>query len=283
MQSVWQEDAKSDGNGMECLVCIKSELFVDEFLEKSGSTPIPPYFGRKAEPSDKKSYNNVYAAPGGSVAAPTAGLHFTDEVLATVGVENCSFLSLHVGAGTFKPVMVEDARDHEMHAESFTVSVREIKMIIGALESGKSLVVVGTTSCRTLESLFWCGVKRIRGFPVDTGALELNQFEWIPLTVGESKTISRIAALKSLVDGLDDSSAISGRTSLMITPDSYNFKVVDHLVTNFHAPDSTLMLLVSAFLKSGSKIKQVYELAQEKGYRFLSYGDSCFFSSPGSK
>lgn len=268
---------------MECFVRIHSELFVDEFLEKSGSIPIPPYFKRSAEISDREAYNSVYAAAGGSVAAPTAGLHFTNKLLGEIGEENCSFLSLHVGAGTFKPVMSEDARDHVMHAESFSVSVRELKRIIKALESGKPLVVVGTTSTRTLESLFWCGVKRIRGFNVDTSNLELSQFEWVPLTVGESKNISRVAAFKALVDGKKDDEVISGRTSLMITPDSYDFKVVDHLVTNFHAPDSTLMLLVAAFMKSGSKIKQIYEGAQEKGYRFLSYGDSCMFSRPGSK
>jgi S-adenosylmethionine:tRNA ribosyltransferase-isomerase len=268
---------------MECFVRIHSELFVDEFLEKSGSVPIPPYFRRHAEMSDKEAYNSVYATDGGSVAAPTAGLHFTNKLLSAIGDENCSFLSLHVGAGTFKPVMSDDARDHEMHAESFSVSVRELRNIIDALESGKPLVVVGTTSCRTLESLFWCGVKRVRGFKEDTNHLELKQFEWIPLTVGEGKNIARTVALRALVDGKGDDEVVSGRTSLMITPDSYDFKVCDHLVTNFHAPDSTLMLLVSAFMKSGSKIKQIYEDAQENGYRFLSYGDSCMFSRPGSK
>jgi len=267
---------------MECFVRIMSNLSIEEYLNKAGSVPIPPYFHREAEDSDKEAYNNVYAAAAGSVAAPTAGLHFTNQVLSEIGEDNCSYLSLHVGAGTFKPVLVNDARDHDMHAETFSVSVREIKRIIAALQAEKPLLVVGTTSSRTLESLFWCGVKCIRGFQVDPGNLELGQFEWIPLAVGEGKNVSRIAALKSLVDGMDDNDVIRGRTSLMITPGSYSFKVVDHLVTNFHAPDSTLMLLVSAFLGSGGKVRRVYEEAQQNGYRFLSYGDVCMFSRPGA-
>jgi S-adenosylmethionine:tRNA ribosyltransferase-isomerase len=283
VRRIWREDEKSNGNGMDCSVRINSEMLLDEFLEKSGTVPIPPYFNRKAEASDAEAYNTVYANQGGSVAAPTAGLHFTDPILAQIGKDHCSYLSLHVGAGTFKPVVSEDARDHAMHAESFSVSVREVRRIIQALESGKALVVVGTTSCRTLESLFWCGVKRIRGFDVEPQNLRLDQFEWIPLGVGEGKSTTPASALRALVEGMEDTDQLSGRTSLMITPNSYNFKVVDHLVTNFHAPDSTLMLLVSSFLSSGEKIRQIYEDAQEQGYRFLSYGDSCMFSRPSPK
>jgi len=252
-------------------------------LEKYGTVPIPPYFHRAAEESDKEAYNTVYASgDGGSVAAPTAGLHFTDSVLAKIGPDNLSYLSLHVGAGTFKPVVSKDARDHKMHQEAFSVSVGEIRRIISSLEGGseKPLMVVGTTSCRTLESLFWCGVKKIRGFDTDPSNLILDQFEWIPLNVGEG--VPRVAALQALVEGLDDESVLSGKTSLMIVPNSYEFKVVDHIVTNFHAPDSTLMLLVSAFLGGGDKVKFVYEAAQRKGYRFLSYGDVCLFSRPGA-
>jgi S-adenosylmethionine:tRNA ribosyltransferase-isomerase len=210
------------------------------------------------------------------------GLHFTEDVLNKIGSENCSYLSLHVGAGTFKPVMVEDARDHEMHAETFAVSVRELNSIINALQKNKPLIVVGTTSSRTLESLFWCGVKRIKGLEEGSKSTDLNlgQFDWVPLKAGEGRNISRIAALQALVDGLDDNDVIRGKTALMISPPLYEFKVVDHLVTNFHAPDSTLMLLVSAFIKdsNGTKIPQIYEDAQNNDYRFLSYGDVCMFS-----
>ena len=251
---------------------------VNDFLEQNGNVPIPPYFHRKAEPADEESYNNVYAHQGGSVAAPTAGLHFTDPVLDKIGKENCSYLSLHVGAGTFKPVLVENVRKHAMHAETFAVSVHEVKNILNALKEGKPLVVVGTTSLRTLESLYWCGVKRLRGLDVDTDDLHLKQFEWMPLMVGNSTT--RTAALAAIVEGLNDEDIIHGATSLMIVPQSYEIQMADHLITNFHAPDSTLMLLVSAFLGSGSKVRRLYEDAQANGYRFLSYGDSCFFTKP---
>lgn len=211
------------------------------------------------------------------------GLHFTGQVLDEIGSENCSYLSLHVGAGTFKPVMVKDARDHAMHAETFAVPVKELKKIIVALKARKPLIVVGTTSSRTLESLFWCGVKRIRGLDRDNEELSLDQFEWVPLSVGEGRNASRVAAFEALIKGLGDDEVISGRTSLMIAPPYYEFRVVDHLVTNFHAPDSTLMLLVSAFLKdaNGAKISSIYENAQDNGYRFLSFGDACMFSRPG--
>ena len=279
MHSVWEEDEKSDGNGTECLVRIRSPVRLDAFLETNGNVPIPPYFHRAAEESDSEAYNNVYATAGGSVAAPTAGLHFTDKVLDEIGrQDNCSYLSLHVGAGTFKPVLVEDARQHAMHAETFAVSVHEIRKIVQALDNGKPLVVVGTTCLRTLESLYWSGVKRLRGHEIDCNDLRIEQFEWMPLLVDNRTT--RVAALKSLLQGLDDDQVVRGATSLMITPASYKIQMADHLITNFHAPDSTLMLLVSAFLGSGSKVRQVYEDAQANGFRFLSYGDSCFFTLP---
>lgn len=205
------------------------------------------------------------------------GLHFTKEVIQQIGPLNCSYLSLHVGAGTFKPVRVEDAREHEMHAESFTVPVYEIRSILKALDQNKALVVVGTTSTRTLESLYWCGVKQLKEAQ-DPMNLLLGQFDWIAL---QNRNVSRKVALEALIEGLGDRDILQGKTSLMISPPSYEFKVVDHLVTNFHAPDSTLMLLVSAFCKdaSGDIITNLYEHAQHKGYRFLSYGDVCLFTS----
>ncbi len=179
--------------------------------------------------------------------------------------------------------MVKDARDHAMHAETFSVPVKELKNIIAAMKANKPIVVVGTTSSRTLESLFWCGVKRIRGLNNTNDSINLGQFDWVPLSVGEGSYVSRIAAFEALIHGLDENDVISGQTSLMIAPPIYTFRVVDHLVTNFHAPDSTLMLLVSAFLKdaNGAKIKSIYENAQDRNYRFLSFGDVCMFSRPG--
>ncbi|OEU22792.1 Queuosine biosynthesis protein, partial [Fragilariopsis cylindrus CCMP1102] len=211
---------------------------VSELLRSVGSVPIPPYLDRDAEASDEHAYNNVYASGEGSVAAPTAGLHFTDPLLAKIGQDNISYLSLHVGAGTFKPVVAEDVRDHAMHGETFVVSVGELQRIIESLESRKRIVVVGTTSSRTLESLYWCG---------------------------------------AVINDKSHAETISGRTSLMIFS-GYKFRVVEDLITNFHAPDSTLMLLVSAFLGNPEKVRSVYENAQDRGYRFLSYGDACYFS-----
>lgn len=267
---------------MECKVLIHSGATIEQFLEECGTVPIPPYLHRAAEDSDKDAYNNAYANNAGSVAAPTAGLHFTDKVLEKIGSMNCSYLSLHVGAGTFKPVMVKDARDHKMHSETFSVPVAELKNIIAALKEGKPLISVGTTSTRTLESLYWCGVKCLRGLSDGKEILNLGQLEWVPLQVGEFKHISRVAAFEALIENKSETDVLHGETSLMICPPQYSFKVVDHLVTNFHAPDSTLMLLVSAFLKDneGNKVSKIYEDAQASGYRFLSYGDVCMFSQP---
>jgi S-adenosylmethionine:tRNA ribosyltransferase-isomerase len=268
---------------MECNVRIQSDESLDAYLSRFGSVPIPPYFQRESEASDKEAYNNVYAAANGSVAAPTAGLHFTSQILLDIGSQNCSYLTLHVGAGTFKPVLKTNASDHDMHAESFCVTVHELKRIIAVLKENKPLIVVGTTSCRTLESLYWCGVKLIQGKEDeddDDMDFELAQFEWKSLH-GFSCNISNVQAFQALIEHAGEASGyIRGRTCLMITPETYEFHVVNHLITNFHAPDSTLMLLVAAFV-GGDKIKHIYEQAQKRGYRFLSYGDVCLFSRPG--
>jgi len=286
VRGVWEEEEGSGGNGCDCVVKIRSRDDIATFLGSNGSVPIPPYLNRDAVPSDKNRYNNVYAKDGGSVAAPTAGLHFTDEVLKELGESNISTLTLHVGAGTFMPVLSRDAREHPMHAEHFFVRVGELRRIVDSLERGKPLLVVGTTSTRTLESLYWLGAKLLRGLlpPNSNGIrrLELGQFDWIPLSVADP-SISPASALGALIDGLRDDEIVGGRTSLMITPNSYKFKVIDHLITNFHAPDSTLMLLVSAFLGKQSNVARIYETAQKRGYRFLSYGDACLFSRPGIK
>lgn len=279
----WIEDEHSQGKGTECIVeceAASEEASLDELLKKIGSVPIPPYLNREAEDDDEKAYNNVYSKESGSVAAPTAGLHFTDTILRKLGQENLVYLSLHVGAGTFRPVAVENARDHKMHSESFRVQVGELRRIVHSLESGKRLIVVGTTSCRTLETMYWCGVKGLLG-QTENGDLTLEQEEW-KLLEQSTKGIDAVTALTKIAEGKENGDIIVGRTSMMITPNSYKMRVVNDLITNFHAPDSTLMLLVSAFLGSGEKIRKVYEDAQEKGYRFLSYGDVCFFSKPKS-
>ncbi|VEU37593.1 unnamed protein product [Pseudo-nitzschia multistriata] len=283
----WIEDEKSNGNGTECVVRCSTKddsiANMSELFRSVGSVPIPPYLNREAEASDENAYNNVYASGEGSVAAPTAGLHFTDPLLAEIGQDNISYLSLHVGAGTFKPVVVEDARDHAMHGESFVVSVGELQRIIESLESQKRLVVVGTTSSRTLESLYWCGVKMILEEKMgDDDATVLGQHDWKHLeAIMERKgiKITSADALAAVIGDKSSEDTVTGRTSLMIVP-GYDFKVVSNLITNFHAPDSTLMLLVSAFLGDGKKVRRLYESAQDRGYKFLSYGDACFFSRP---
>lgn len=276
----WIEDEHSNGNGTEVIVeCTidHDDLSLAGLLDTVGTVPIPPYLDREAEDSDAVGYNNVFANSAGSVAAPTAGLHFTDSLLNKIGSDNLSFLSLHVGAGTFRPVVVENAHDHAMHGETFSVNVGEMRRITEALESDKRLIVVGTTSSRTLESLYWIGVKKIAG--IGSKEFELGQKEWMDL-IDIAKDVAPETALKAVMHGLKDTDSLSGRTHLMITPHQYTFQVVDELVTNFHAPDSTLMLLVSAFLESGSKVRAVYEDAQDRGYKFLSFGDVCFFSKP---
>ena len=284
VRGIWEEDEDSGGNGSHCIVKIHSADVISDFLDQNGSVPIPPYLHREAIVSDKECYNNVYARDGGSVAAPTAGLHFTDDALNEIEESNMSWLTLHVGAGTFMPVTSKDARDHSMHAESFFVSVGELRSILKAMEDGKSIAVVGTTSTRTLESLHWIGVKKLRGLSGSDNPkeLELGQFEWIGLNVADP-SITAVSSFKALINNLHDDDILSGQTSLMITPNSYQFKVIDHLITNFHAPDSTLMLLVSAFLGQHSNITSIYEEAQRRGYRFLSFGDACLFSRPGAQ
>jgi len=283
----WIEDEMSQGNGTECVVkvIIDDEITLGKYLENAGQIPIPPYLNRDAEIGDERSYNNVYAAESGSVAAPTAGLHFTDGLLKKIGSKNTSFLSLHVGAGTFKPVVTDDARDHSMHGENFSVEVAEIFRLIEVLELGKRMIVVGTTTSRTLESLYWCGIKILLkknssdGGHKSNDMITLTQNEWSHLSK-ESDSYSVQDAFQAVIEGRKMTDSVNGRTSLMIVPGTYKFKVVEELVTNFHAPDSTLMLLVSAFLNDRDKVRDIYHDAQEFGYRFLSYGDACFFSRP---
>ena len=279
LTSIWKEDVKSNGNGTEATILIDSSMSVGRFLDQHGSVPIPPYLHRDAEESDSVAYNNCYAKTTGSVAAPTAGLHFTKALLQEIGSDRINYLSLHVGAGTFQPVVTASARDHAMHAETFSVSVGEIRHIVEAIQRGKPLVVVGTTSCRTMESLYWCGTKKLLFGGEQDDVLKLGQFDWLPLSVRANGTISTAAALGALVEGKSDTDALHGRTALMIAPPLYKFQTVDHLVTNFHAPDSTLMLLVSAFMGTDT-IQRLYADAQKENYRFLSYGDVCLFSKP---
>lgn len=234
-------------------------------LEMCGRVPIPPYLKRDSEVSDTERYQTVYARYRGSVAAPTAGLHFTDSVIDSLKGKGASIseLCLHVGAGTFIPVKSEYIKDHIMHSEPFSVNKAFVKSLIDAVGKRK-IIAVGTTSTRCLESLYYLGVHCIeRGEP---GVV----LQWEPYSTNEYGVIE---ALSALYDWLCKTKLeeYNARTQIIIVP-SYKFKIVDILITNFHQPQSTLLLLIAAFI--GESWRDVYNYALEHDFRFLSYGDS---------
>ncbi|MFH0867414.1 MAG: S-adenosylmethionine:tRNA ribosyltransferase-isomerase [Bacteroidota bacterium] len=239
-------------------------------IEFFGKIPLPPYIKRNANEKDNLRYQTLYAHYEGSVAAPTAGLHFTDEVFRKLEKKNIktSFITLHVGAGTFKPVTSENIFDHSMHTEMFSV---EKKLIEQILQNKNRIIAVGTTTVRTLESLYWAGVKLLEK---KEDAFNIDQ--WEPY---ESKhfNVSFKEAFHALIDYCEKSNMdhINGNTRLMIVP-GYKYKIVNEMITNFHQPKSTLLLLVSAFI--GDAWKDAYQYALENNFRFLSYGDVCYFT-----
>lgn len=239
-----------------------------EVLHLFGAIPLPPYIKRNVEASDAQRYQTVYAHYEGSVAAPTAGLHFTENVFKNLKEKNIGkdFVTLHVGAGTFKPVKSDTMQNHEMHAEHFTVSKSFIHNLVEHL--GNKIVAVGTTSLRTLESLYWLGVKQSI---VDSreSIVEITQWE---VYENNQQAISSKEALNNLIKWMDKKGfdKLTAKTRLMIAP-GYQFKIVNGLVTNFHQPQSTLLLLVAAFI--GDNWRRVYDYALENNFRFLSYGD----------
>ena len=243
-----------------------------EILDAVGELPIPPYLNRKTEESDKTTYQTVYSRIKGSVAAPTAGLHFTDKVLNGLrarGVQTAE-VTLHVGAGTFQPVKVADANQHTMHTEIIAVPKATIQTIISNLGH---IVAVGTTSMRTLESLYFLGIQLLhhstQPLHHSTQLLSVSQFE----PYEKEYTLSTREALQAIVDYLDSTKqdVLHAETQIMIKP-GYLFRVVDQLITNFHQPKSTLLLLVSAFVEGDWHT--IYDYALSHDFRFLSYGDS---------
>jgi len=247
-----------------------------EVFEQYGEVPIPPYMGREADDSDATRYQTVYANKAGSVAAPTAGLHFTPEVLGSLEEEHGHALSrvtLHVGAGTFKPVTAPTLAGHDMHAEPFSISADALGALALSAAEGRPIVPVGTTSVRVLESAYWLAA-RATPDPKPSGDLgRLGQWDAYNLSAAAPPP-SRLEALTTL-HGLAEAAGgrLYGATSLCIAP-GYRFALCDGMVTNFHAPDSTLMLLVSALLGGADNAREVYEHAVRREYRFLSYGDS---------
>jgi S-adenosylmethionine:tRNA ribosyltransferase-isomerase len=239
-----------------------------QLLEAAGELPIPPYLNRKTEESDMSTYQTVYSKVKGSVAAPTAGLHFTPAVLGALdaaGVQRGE-VTLHVGAGTFKPVKSELIADHEMHEEYIEVQRGLIERIIAA---GGAAVAVGTTSVRTLESLYFLGGKVSENPLIEESELCVGQWE----PYNREHTMSTVEALTALLQWLDAKGLdrVHSHTRIMIAP-GYTFRIVKAIVTNFHQPKSTLLLLVSAFI--GDDWRRAYDFALDNGFRFLSYGDS---------
>ena len=241
-------------------------------LEALGEIPIPPYLNRSTEQSDLTDYQTVYSHIDGSVAAPTAGLHFTDEVLAECdrrGIERRE-LTLHVGAGTFQPVKSENIGEHDMHTEFISVP-RDLLAELAATE--RRVIAVGTTSVRTLESLYYVG--QILHSNPDATEEELRVTQWMPYTTPCSITSQQ--ALQNIVDYLDRHGAgeYVGSTQLMIAP-GFTYRIVKGMITNFHQPQSTLLLLVAAFV-GNDNWRKLYDYALDHDFRFLSYGDACLF------
>lgn len=239
-----------------------------EIIEIVGVIPIPPYLNRESTESDKSSYQTIYSRINGSVAAPTAGLHFTEDVLASLdnkGVER-EELTLHVGAGTFKPIKSGEVSGHAMHAEYIEVKKEIIEKLI---EHGGKAVAVGTTTVRTLESLYYIGLFLSKNFDVSQDSIVVEQ--WIPYTT--YKQLTAVDALKQIIRYLEKNSmdTLHATTQIIIVP-GYKFQIVKMMVTNFHQPRSTLLLLVSAFVKGDWR--KIYHFAISRKFRFLSYGDS---------
>ena len=240
-------------------------------LEAAGEIPLPPYLHRDAEPDDRDRYQTVFARYDGSVAAPTAGLHFTQPLIASLREQGFAFdeVTLHVGAGTFRPVSTETIGEHAMHSETIIVRKSLIQNLVARF--GKPIIPVGTTSTRTLESLYWIGVM-LNEQGMDLRPLHVDQ--WFPYD--EHAPLSSPEALKLILDYLEKHNLIrlEASTALMIAP-SYKMRIITGLITNFHQPKSTLLLLVSALV--GDRWKDCYHFALEHDFRFLSYGDSCLF------
>jgi len=243
-----------------------------EILEDAGKTPLPPYISRHAEESDKQRYQTIFARHSGSVAAPTAGLHFTDEVLKTLSEKNIETtqVTLHVGAGTFKPVSSQSMKDHEMHNEQIMISRHTIQLLKKHCDG--DIISVGTTSLRTLESIYWLGVKLKQDYTFGDEGFSINQ--WEPYENPDDNLPEPAEAIGEVLHYMDKSGInnIHGETSLIILP-GYIVRMATILVTNFHQPRSTLLLLVAAFV--GNDWKKIYNFALANDFRFLSYGDSC--------
>ena len=265
-----------------------------EIIEHIGNIPLPPYIQRATTEEDKERYQTTYAKQEGSVAAPTAGLHFNAAIFDSLAQKKCTtdFISLHVGAGTFMPVKTENITDHEMHAEVFELTTTTLNHLIEIAKQKElnpaqytPVIAVGTTTLRTLETLYWLGVKLINNQSLQESK-DLNLMQWDAYDAGsESDNATKNArssitvkdALGTLLNWMQSHQMeqLITSTQLMIVP-GYRFKIANGLVTNFHQPKSTLLLIIAAI--TGDHWKNIYKHAIENQYRFLSYGDGCFFT-----
>ena len=278
--TLWAERQASEAGGTS-LLDLRWEpaaLPFAEVLRAAGHLPLPPYLGRPDTAQDAVRYQTVYAAREGAVAAPTAGLHFTPEVLAALAAQGTErgFVTLHVGAGTFQPVKAETMADHPMHAEPLIVQAALLRQLLAHLAAPGAgpVLAVGTTSLRTLESLYWLGAALLRD-----PAAPLLVTQWQPYE--PAADVPAADALRALLAHLEatGSEALEASTRLLIAP-GYGFRLVRGLITNFHQPESTLLLLVAALI--GSDWRRVYDHALAHGYRFLSYGDSSLLLPSGT-
>lgn len=260
------------GNSFEIEFSWNGDVTFASILEAIGEIPIPPYLNRGTESTDSADYQTVYSHIDGSVAAPTAGLHFTDEVLAECDQRGITRreLTLHVGAGTFQPVKSENIGEHEMHHEFISV---QRSLLVDLINAEGPVVAVGTTSVRTLESLYYVGQVLETNPDADEEMLTVKQ--WMPYST--PCEISTKKALQNVVDYLDrhHAEAYMGSTQLMIAP-GFQYRIISGMITNFHQPQSTLLLLVSAFV-GADHWRAIYDYALDHDFRFLSYGDACFF------
>lgn len=243
-----------------------------EMVQYLGEVPLPPYLNRKAEISDKATYQTIYSQKDGAVAAPTAGLHFTPQVMESLQAKGISteFLTLHVSAGTFQPIKGDNVTEHPMHSEQIVLTKENIEALLHA----KKVVAVGTTSMRTLESLYWFGAGLFMKTTNKFNVAKLQPYQF-PEDELPSKT-EALRAIRQYMDG-EGLEVLSGATEIFIFP-GYKFRICEGLITNFHQPGSTLILLVAAFVGPGWK--EVYASALENEYRFLSYGDSSLLFPP---
>lgn len=261
-----------------------AELSFAELLHRAGLIPLPPYIHRNVEVTDSERYQTVYAQHDGSVAAPTAGLHFTEAIFQQLEERRIqrTFVTLHVGAGTFLPVKTATLGEHPMHIEFIAVLADTLRDLVQRLQADKPVIAVGTTSARTLESLYWLGVKVVADEAISPEDLVVHQWDaYAPggavagaETVANAATTGVGEALQALIAWMERRGLreLVTTTQLLITP-GYSWKIVKGLVTNFHQPESTLLLLIASLI--GKDWRTMYDYALKNGFRFLSYGDGC--------